>query len=78
METKSTGTKPEEDNHRAIRYYYLHKGAVLQLIVPGRTSNGADVAKRYCRRDPIGDRLRVIPGRGWRGGLAPFDPHRPS
>ena len=33
----------------------LHKGAVLQPPGLGRAFKGLGVAKRYCRRDSIGD-----------------------
>ena len=37
--------------------YTLHKGAVLQHPGPGRAFKGLGGAKRYCRRDSIGDRF---------------------
>ena len=33
----------------------MHKGAILQPARPGRAFKGLGVAKRYCRRDSIGD-----------------------
>ena len=47
-----------EQNRTTEGNYYqedLHKGAVLQHPGPGRTFKGLGVAKRYCRRDSIGD-----------------------
>ena len=40
---------------RALRRLWLHKGAILQPPGPGRAFKGLGVAKRYCRRDSIGD-----------------------
>ena len=51
---KSTGTKPEEDNHKQ-RGTGCTKERFRNPPDPGRRFKGLGVAKRYCRRDSIGD-----------------------
>ena len=47
----------------------LHKGTVLQHLVPGRVFKGSGVVKRYCKRDSISNsfvqcclEIRIEPG----------------
>ena len=57
---KSTGSKAEH-RRELPPGWVAHKQAVLQPSGPGRAFKGLDSAKRYCRRNSIGDRF----SQGW-------------
>ena len=49
---KSTGPQKGKPDGMGLR-----KGAILQPARPGRAFKGLGGAKRYCRKDSIGDRF---------------------